>query len=135
MGLFLLFVLPDTIQYSLVVNDSEEVFTIEGQVYSSLPNVECLHQGVRCSSPEGDWTTCLAPEGDCANLDWQGIGKKVGRARAKLDVDLAEVEDNVKKVENDIKRTVQEVDLNLKKKIDRINSKIEKMMAKINKRF
>ena len=133
--LLFLFILTDTFQYSLVVNDNEEVFTIEGQVYSSLPNLECLHQGVRCSSPEGDWTTCLDAEGDCASLDWQVIGKKVGRAREKLNVDVAEVEDNVKKVENDIKRTVQEVDSNLKKKMNRINSKIEKMMEKINKRF
>ena len=131
----LLSILPHTIQYSLVVNDSEEVFTIEGQVYSSLPNLECLHQGVRCSSPEGDWTTCLAEGEDCGNLDWQVISKKVGRAREKLNVDVAEVENNVKKVENDIKRTVQDIDSNLKKKMDRINSKIEKMLEKINKRF
>ena len=133
--LLLFFILPSTIQYSLVVNDSEEVFTIDGQVYSSLPNLECLQQGVRCSSPEGDWTTCLASEGGCGSLDWQVIGEKVVRAREKLSVDVAEVEDNVKKVENDIKRTVQEIDSNLEKKMDRINSKIEKMLAKINKRF
>jgi len=151
----LLFILPYTIQYSLVVNDSEEVFTIDGQVYSTLPNLECLQQqGVRCSSPEADWTTCLAAgDEDCANLDWQLISKKVERAREKLRVDVAQAEDNVKKAENDIKRTVQEIDSNvkkvendvkrtvqemnsnLKKKMDRINSKIEKMMAKINKRF
>ena len=133
--MLLFFILPSTIQYTLVVNDSEEVFTIDGQVYSSLPNLECLQQGVRCSSPEGDWTTCLAEGEDCGNLDWQVISKKVGRAREKLNVDVAEVEENVKKVENDIKRTVKEVDSNLKKKVDRINSKIEKMLAKINKRF
>jgi len=149
----LLFILPYTIQYSLVVNDSEEVFTIEGQIYSSRPNLECLQQGVRCTSPEGNWTTCLAAGGNCANLDWQAIGKKVERARDKMRVDVAQAEENVKKAENDIKRTVQEIDSNvkkvendvkrtvqemnsnLKKKMDRINSKIEKMMAKINKRF
>merc|ERR1712098_63279 len=45
----LLYIIPSTYQYSLVVNASEEVFTIDGQVYSSSSSLDCL-QGVRCSS-------------------------------------------------------------------------------------
>ena len=128
--LLLFFTLPYTIQYSLVVNDSEEVFTIEGQVFSSVPDLECL-QGVRCSSPEGGWATCQPAEEDCGNLDWQGIDEKVVAARKKLNKDTAEVEGNVKKVEKNIKRTVQEIDDNLKKKLDRVNAKIQKKMKQI----
>ena len=128
--LLLFFTLPYTIQYSLVVNDSEEVFTIEGQVFSSVPDLEC-HQGVRCSSPEGGWATCQPAEEDCGNLDWQGIDEKVVAARKKLNKDTAEVEGNVKKVEKNIKRTVQEIDDNLKKKLDRVNAKIQKKMKQI----
>ena len=128
--LLLFFTLPYTIQYSLVVNDSEEVFTIEGQVFSSVPDLEC-HQGVRCSSPEGGWATCQPAEEDCGNLDWQGIDEKVVAARKKLNKDKAEVEGNVKKVEKNIKRTVQEIDDNLKKKLDRVNAKIKKIMKQI----
>ena len=130
--LLLLFILPNTIQYSLVVNDSEEVFTIEGQVFSSVPDLECL-LGVRCSSPEGGWATCQPAEEDCGNLDWQGIDEKVVAARKKLNKDTAEVEGNVKKVEKNIKRTVQEIDDNLKKKLDRVNAKIEKIMKQIKR--
>ena len=128
--LFLFFILPNTIQYSLVVNDSEEVFTIEGQVFSSVPDLECL-LGVRCSSPEGGWATCQPAEEDCGNLDWQGIDEKVVAARKKLNKDTVEVEGNVKKVEKNIKRTVQEIDDNLKKKLDHVNAKIQKIMKQI----
>merc|ERR1712098_434051 len=64
----LLYIIPSTYQYSLVVNASEEVFTIDGQVYSSSSSLDCL-QGVRCSSPDQDWSTCtvLDEESDGEN--------------------------------------------------------------------
>merc|ERR1711872_426983 len=78
----MLYIIPSTFQYSLVVNAGEEVFTIDGQVYSSSSSLDCL-QGVRCSSPDQDWTTCLLrdQEGDdedkCASVDWEAINQKV----------------------------------------------------------
>merc|ERR1712013_630648 len=68
----LVYIIPSTYQYSLVVNAGEEVFTIDGQVYSSSSSLDCL-QGVRCSSPEQEWTTCLV-------LDQEGDGENNGES-------------------------------------------------------
>merc|ERR1712142_669816 len=107
----LLYIIPSTYQYSLVVNAGEEVFTIDGQVYSSSSSLDCL-QGVRCSSPDQDWTTCLVrdQEGDgenndedkCASLDWEAINKKVVGARKTFSLCVRQVEEKVKKVEKDV---------------------------------
>merc|ERR1711962_1102533 len=94
--------IPSTYQYSLVVNAGEEVFTIDGQVYSSSPSLECL-QGVRCSSPDQEWTTCLGldqesdgennDEDKCASLDWEVINEKVASARNNFSLDVRQVEE------------------------------------------
>merc|ERR1712079_884990 len=100
--MLILYSIPSTYQYSLVVNAGEEVFTIDGQVYSSSPSLECL-QGVRCSSPDQEWTTCtvLDQESDgqnndgdkCARLDWEAIKKKVVGARKNFSLDVRQVEE------------------------------------------
>merc|ERR1711962_431934 len=125
--------IPSTYQYSLVVNAGEEVFTIDGQVYSSSPSLECL-QGVRCSSPDQDWTTCLVldQEGDgenkeedkCAKLDWAAINQKVVSARKNFSLDIRQVEEKVEKVEKD----VEKINTNLKRKVDSINTKIDDLL-------
>merc|ERR1711973_671831 len=141
----LLYIIPSTYQYSLVVNAGEEVFTIDGQVYSSSSSLDCL-QGVRCSSPEQEWTTCLvldqesdgenngesddeegAEEDKCASLDWEAIHKKVASARKNLSLDVRQVEEKVKKVEKD----VEKINTNLKRKVDSINTKIDDLLKRL----
>jgi len=81
----LLFILPYTIQYSLVVNDSEEVFTIDGQVYSTLPNLECLQQqGVRCRVAE-----CHGSRGYIRVKKWLNV-EKLGNFNGGKCLDLSD---------------------------------------------
>merc|ERR1712180_433271 len=134
--MLLLYSVPSTYQYSLVVNAGEEVFTIDGQVYSSSPSLDCL-QGVRCSSPDQEWTTCLVldQEGDgenneedkCARLDWEAINKKVASARKNISLDVRQVEERVEKVEKDVKK----INTNLKRKVDSINTKIDDLLKRL----
>merc|ERR1711973_219459 len=136
MIILLLCIIPSTYQYSLVVNAGEEVFTIDGQVYSSSSSLDCL-QGVRCSSPDQDWTTCtvLDQEGDgenndedkCASLDWEAINQKVASARKNLSLDVRQVEEKVEKVEKD----VEKINTNLKRKVDSINTKIDDLLKRL----
>ena len=56
------------------------MFTIDGQVYSSSSSLDCL-QGVRCSSPDQDWTTCLVP-------DQEGDGENNGESDDEIGEDM-----------------------------------------------
>merc|ERR1711872_7306 len=132
----MLYIIPSTYQYSLVVNAGEEVFTIDGQVYSSSSSLDCL-QGVRCSSPEQEWTTCLVldqesdgennEEDKCASLDWEAINQKVASARKNLSLDVRQVAEKVDKVEKD----VEKINTNLKRKVDSINTKIDDLLKRL----
>merc|ERR1712062_188958 len=134
--MLILYSIPSTYQYFLVVNAGEEVFTIDGQVYSSSPSLDCL-QGVRCSSPYQEWTTCtvLDQEGDgkdndedkCASLDWEEINQKVASARKNFSLGVRQVEHKVEKVEKDVKK----INTNLKRKVDSINTKIDDLLKRL----
>ena len=55
------------------------MFTIDGQVYSSSSSLDCL-QGVRCSSPDQDWT--------CLVLDQEGDGENNGESDDEIGEDM-----------------------------------------------